>query len=116
MSEWTYDMKFIYPDLFKVEVYKVVWINKDGYEKHELVDVPEIKENLIKYLEWKVEEYNTIMEKECANALSMNIYFARLRSLWYPLATPDTALHSCSKPFTYDEFVEALWWEKCLVL
>ena len=108
------EMKFIYPDLFKVEVYKVVWTNKDGYEKHELLDVPEIKENLIKYLEWKVEEYNTIMEKECANALSMNIYFARLRSLWYPLATPDTALHSCSKPFTYDEFVEALWWEKML--
>jgi hypothetical protein len=46
------EMKFIYPDLFKVEVYKVVWTNKDGYEKHELLDVPEIKENLIKYLEW----------------------------------------------------------------
>jgi hypothetical protein len=32
----------------------------------------------------------------------------------YPLATPDKALHSCDSPFNYEEFVEALWWEKML--
>ena len=110
---WT-EMKFIYPDLFKVEVFKYKGKNRSWYDKHELLTWAQIKENLIKYLNVKVEEYNTIMQKECANALPMDIYFSRLRSLWYTLATPDKALHSCDSPFTYDEFVEALWWEKML--
>ena len=108
------DMKLIYPDLFKVEVYKVVWKDKKGNDKHQLLTWWEIKKNLIKYLTWKVEEYNKIIKKECDNALKMDDYFSRLASIWYPLATPNKWLHSCDEPFTYDEFVEALWWEKML--
>ena len=108
------EMKFIYPDLFKVEVYEFKWKNKSWYDIHELLTWWQIKEKLIKYLKWKVSEYNTIIDNECANARTMDLYYSRLRSIWYPLATPDKALHSCGSPFSYDEFVEALWWEKML--
>ena len=107
------DMKFIYPDLFKVEVYTKIW-EDGGYDIHELLEPAAIRSNLIKYLKWKVKEYNSILNEECAAALGMNNYFDRLTSLWYIEATPDTWVHHCGEMFTYDEFVEALWWEKML--
>ncbi len=107
------DMKFIYPDLFKVEVYVKIW-EDGGYDIHELLLPSSIKNNLIKYLKWKVKEYNKILDEECSAALWMNNYYDRLTSLWYIEATPDTWVHHCGEKFTYDEFVEALWWEKML--
>ena len=100
------EMKFIYPDLFKVEVYSNSWKDKNWNNKQVLLTPSEIKNNLIKYLSWKVDEYNTIVEKECNNALSMNIYFQQLKKLNYSLATPDKTLHSCGRPFNYKEFVQ----------
>ena len=60
------EMIFIYPNLFKVEVYHVIssW-NVNGVETHELLTGSQIKQNLIRYLSWKVEEYNAMIEKEC---------------------------------------------------
>ena len=108
------EMKFIYPDLFKVEVYQLTWTDKDWNDIHELLTGWQIKKKLIKYLTWKVEEYNDIIERECQNAKPMDIYYQRLQELEYIYATPIEWLHSCRRPFTYEEFVEALWWEKML--
>ena len=109
------EMKFIYPDLFKVEVYQLTWIDKDWNEIHELLTWGQIKKKLIKYLTWKVEEYNDIIEKECQNAKPIDIYYSRLlKDVKYIYATPIQSLHSCSRPFKYDEFLEAIWWEEVL--
>lgn len=108
------EIKFIYPDLFKVEVYKKVGKNDSGYYIHELLTWGQIKNNLEKYLLWKVYEYNRILENECNKAKKMNVYYEWLKNLWYVLATPLTWEHGCMTWFTYDEFVEVLWWEKML--
>ena len=108
------EMKFIYPDLFKVEVYVLTWRNVKWYDIHLLLTWWQIKKNLVKYLTWKVEEYNNIVKKECDNALKTNDYFDKLKTLWFSLATPDTSLHWCKEPFKYEDFVDALWWEKML--
>ena len=110
------EIKFIYPDLFKVEVYISKWKNKDWYDIHELLTWWQIRNNLEKYLRWKMEEYNKILENECNNALNMNLYFYGLKDLGYWLATPEKWKHWCDDEakFTYEEFVEALWWEKML--
>mgnify|MGYP002853791363 CR=1 FL=1 len=104
------DIKLIYPDLFKVEVFVLTWKTKDWYDIHELLTWWQIKENLVEYLSWKVEEYNKILETEYKNALSSNIYFEKL-SQFNPLATPN--ISKSVRPynyFTYDEFVDAIWW------
>ena len=44
------EIKFIYPDLFKVEVYASRWKNKSGYDVHELLGVWDIKKNLVKLI------------------------------------------------------------------
>ena len=112
------EMKFIYPDLFKVEVYGISWKNRSWYDVNMLLTWWQIKKNLIKYLSWKVEEYNKIIKNECDNALSMDLYSTRLFNLWYFSATPNKSIHSCNlqEYFTYEDFVEALWWEKCWIL
>jgi hypothetical protein len=43
-------MKFIYPDLFKVEVYELKGQNSAGFDVHKLLKPEGIKNNLIKYL------------------------------------------------------------------
>ncbi len=110
------EMKFIYPDLFKVEVYELSWRNHSWYDMNLLLTWWQIKKNLVKYLSWKVEEYNIIIKKECDNALSMDLYSTKLFNLWYFSATPNKSIHSCNlqEYFTYEDFVEALWWEKML--
>ena len=108
------NMKLIYPDLFKVEVYRLSWQNLDWYDIHVLLTWWQIKKNLIKYLTWKVDEYNKIIKRECDNAKKMDDYYSKLYSIGYRLATPDKWLHACDEPFNYGEFVEALWWEKML--
>jgi len=110
------EMKFIYPDLFKVEVYVLTWKNKSGYDIHELLTWWQIKENLIDYLTWKVFEYNEILKEKCNWALEMDDYFKTLNKYGYKWATPDRWVHGCGKEFTYDEFVEALWWEEMLTV
>ena len=109
------EMKFIYPDLFKVEVYKSVGKNSDWRDIHELLTQKEIRDNLVKYLKTKVNEYNTIITNECKNAKSMDAYYNKIKSD-FPLATPDKALHWCNEKsiFTYNEFVKALWWNEML--
>ena len=77
------EIKFIYPDLFKVEVYKKVGKNDSGYYIHELLTWGQIKNNLEKYLLWKVYEYNRILENECNKAKKMNVYYEWLKNLWY---------------------------------
>lgn len=108
------EMKFIYPDLFKVEVFTNKWSNGDWYDVHQLLTVWEIKKNLIKYLVWKTSEYNKILQTECNHAKSMDSYFLWLQNLWYYWAIPSTSFHHCDSSFTYDDFVKALWWEKML--
>ena len=102
------EIKLIYPDLFKVEAFYIKW------NVHKIYDTDGMKESLIRYLEWKVEEYNKILWDECAAAKSFDPWYRRLKSLWYVLATPDTAVHSCWDFFTYDDFVDALWWEEMI--
>ena len=104
------EMKFIYPDLFKVEVYVLSWKNMKWEDRHILLTWWQIKKNLIKYLTWKVEEYNKMVKEACDKALSMNDYFNRLRIMWYSMATPDVSFRECDEPFKYEDFVEALWW------
>ncbi len=108
------EIKFIYPDLFKVEVYSLRWKNKSGHDIHELLEPKQIRKNLEKYLSWKVYEYNKILQDECKNAKQMNLYYNKLRDLGYLWATPLTWEHWCGSEFTYNEFVEALWWENML--
>ena len=74
------EINFIYPDFFKVEVYTSKWKNKSGYDIHELLSVSEIKNNLIKYLNWKVYEYNRIIDEECKNIIDKNsdVHFTKL--------------------------------------
>ena len=116
------EMKFIYPDLFKVEVYEVKGkktIKDEGvFDVHKLLpaydkdpSVSDIKKNLEKYLKWKVEEYNKILKSECESALDMNDYFDKLKKMWYVWAIPDIWVHGCGKEFIYEDFIEALWWD-----
>ena len=107
------EIKFIYPDLFKVEVYVLTWQDKSGYDIHELLTWWQIKENLIKYLSWKVVEYNKILEAEYKKADAAfdkkKIYYNRLIDLNFYLATPDKTTRPYSW-FKYEDFEEALWW------
>ena len=110
------EISFIYPDLFKVEVYTSKWKNKSGYDIHELLTVGEIKNNLIKYLNSKVYEYNKIIDKECNHAVNIDgdAHFGNLEKLGYYWAIPNKWMHGCNAKFTYKEFVDSLWWEKML--
>ena len=110
------EMKFIYPDLFKVEVYTGNWKNSSGYDKHFLLTGGQIKKNIIKYLTWKVYEYNKIIDKECNSALNMDRYYNKLQNLRFEWAIPDKSKHGCNSGglFTYEEFLDVLWWEKML--
>lgn len=109
------EMKFIYPDLFKVEVYQLTGKNKSGLDIHELLPPvsltwKDIKKNLIKYFEGKVKEYNAIIAEN--SAVPMNIYYNKIKS-YNPFATPDKSAHPYGE-FTYDDFIDAIWWEKML--
>ena len=112
------EIKLIYPNLFKVEVFELTWVNKSGYDIHKLLGTWEIKEHLINYLTWKVDEYNKILKKEREGAgsefTSKSQYYQKLMD-FNKLATPtwDSSVRPYNY-FTYDEFVEALWWEDML--
>ena len=105
------EIKLIYPNLFKVEVFKSAWKNKSWYDIHELMTREEIKQSLIKYLNWKVQEYNSILREEYDKSSDLNIYFQKI-SDFNSLATPtkDKNIRPYNY-FTYDNFVESIWWE-----
>ena len=108
------EIRFIYPNLFKVEVFKSVWKTEDWNDMHELMTRWEIKESLVKYLYSKVDEYNSILKNEYDKASSDNIYFQQL-SNFNQLATPTT--DKSVRPynyFEYEDFVDAIWWEDML--
>ena len=107
------DIKLIYPDLFKVEVFVLTWRDKSGYDIHELLTWWQIKEKLVDYLTGKVDEYNKILENEYKKAEisigNRSIYYNKLKSLWFNLATPDKSVRPYNY-FTYEDFEDALWW------
>ena len=107
------EIKLIYPDLFKVEVFVLTWQDKSWYDIHELLTWWQIKENLVKYLSWKVEEYNKILETEYKMAeMSMgskSSYYKKLQDLGLNMATPEKSIRPYTY-FTYEDFENALWW------
>ena len=107
------EIKFIYPDLFKVEVFNSS--TKNWVTIHELKTIEEIKKSLISYLSWKVDEYNSILKSEYNSRKSTNDkYFSKL-SGFDPLATP--TISTSVRPygyFKYSDFVEAIWWSGAL--
>ena len=111
------EMKFIYPDLFNVEVFVLSWQNKSWYDIHLLLTWWQIKEKLVEYLSWKVEEYNQILKSEYEKAGvamgSKSLYYSRLESLGFNLATPDKAVRPYNY-FTYEDFENAIWWSGML--
>ena len=107
------EMKFIYPDLFNVEVFALSWQNKSWYDIHLLLTWWQIKEKLIEYLSWKVEEYNKILQSEYEKAGTgvgdKDSYYNRLESLGFNLATPNKTVRPYGY-FTYEDFLNAIWW------
>jgi len=76
-------IKFIYPDIFKVESYTI----DPTSGKCKMKTVPEIKTALEKYLNDKVIEYNTYLSQERAVAKTMDIRYTKLFAM-NPKATP----------------------------
>lgn len=103
------EVKLIYPDLFKVEVFELTWKNKSGYDVHLLLTSSQIKEKLVEYIKNKVLEYNTLLKVDWVGD---NDYYRKIRD-FDEYATPYTG-HRPYKPFTYEEFVDAIWWEQML--
>ncbi len=103
------EVKLIYPDLFKVEVFELTWKNKSGYDIHLLLTWWQIKENLVKYIKNKVAEYNALLN---VSELPDNAYYRKIAE-FDKYATP----YKNQRPyklFTYEEFIDAIWWEQML--
>jgi hypothetical protein len=102
------EIKFIYPDLYKVEVYKA---DSKGYQT--LKTIPEIKTALQTYLQNKVNEYNTYLTEAKNNPISDSKAntkgaYTRLQNN-FPKASP--SLTSNVRPynlFTYNDLLNAL--------
>ena len=110
---WEHTIKLIYPDIFKVEVYKSEWNNIKLKKTDPENSKNEIYKALQKYFESKVDEYNTILRNEYNSAKSMdNQYYKYIRRV-DKLATPDKNIRPY-KYFTYDEIIKAIWWEEML--
>ena len=103
--EWK-DINLIYPDLFKVEVFELTGGN-DWYDHHILLTKKEIKEKLIEYIKNKVSEYNNILD---VPESQVNTYYYRKILPFDKYATPYKSQRPY-KPFKYEEFIDALWWE-----
>lgn len=102
------EVNFIYPNLFKVEVYK---IGSNGYTI--LKTKEEIKASIIEYLQNKVKEYNTYLTKEkqtaqTQNKLATSDHYKKLYTI-NPLATPSTSSSVRNyNLFSYDEVLAGL--------
>lgn len=106
------EIKLIYPNIFKVETF-----NLSGEYLSLKTNTPkesQFKKAIESYLKNKVNEYNTILNKEKVNAAKDSPYFQHLKKI-DPLATP--TLDKSIRPyqlFTYEEFLNAIWGEKML--
>ena len=109
---WEHVIKIIYPDIFKVEVYKSWWkgltLKKTAPENSK----NEIYNALKKYFENKVKEYNTILKNEYDNAKTINKYYTYIQRV-DPLWTPDKSVRPYWY-FTYDEMIAAIGWDEML--
>lgn len=101
-------IQLIYPNIFKLEVFK-------GEGKNmQLKNPEEIYKTLQEYFVNKAKEYNTILEREKNAATAMNLHYEKLASL-DQLATPTlNATVRPYQPFNYQEFVDAIGWESML--
>ncbi|MDR2191146.1 MAG: hypothetical protein LBP53_08535 [Candidatus Peribacteria bacterium] len=70
------EVKFIYPNLYKVEIYKA---DSNGHQI--LKTIPEIKSALESYLKNKVNEYNIFLTGAQNAKQSMNAAYNKLKSL-----------------------------------
>lgn len=98
-------IKLIYPNLFKIEVYK------DGAVA-ELKNTKELRLAIEKYFKNKVEEYNLILEQEKKQAKPLTPHYEKL-TLIDKLATPLLDIRPY-EPFTYKEFLEAVGGQKMI--
>lgn len=112
---WENVIKLIYPNLFKVEVYKSTWSNIILKETNPNPSKDEIYQALKSYFQNKVSEYNQILSNEKNHAKSMDKYYTFLRDKMDPLATP-TLNQSVRpyNPFTYQEMIKVIWWDEML--
>ena len=99
------EVKLIYPNLFKTEIYNQSFVLKSP---------DSIRQALIDYLNNKVIEYNTILSEEKQKAKKLNEHYLKLFSV-DKLATPslETSVRSY-QPFTYEEMLDAIGGEKML--
>lgn len=97
------EIKFIYPDLYKVVVYKTSGDNLV------LKSIPEIKQALTIYLQGKVLEYNNSL-KAVQPSIRYTKQYQTLANLWFKYAIP----HAYQSFFSYDDLLKALWWEEQL--
>ena len=111
---WEHVIKLIYPDIFKVEVYKTEWKNLKLKKTSPVKSKNEIYKALVSYFNNKVDEYNSILEKEYNSAKTMNTYYTyiyKVDKLWTP--TKDKSVRPYWK-FTYDEMIKVIWWDEML--
>lgn len=101
-------IQLIYPNIFKLEVFK-------GEGKNmQLKNPEEIYKTLQKYFSDKAKEYNSILEREKNAAVAMNLHYEKLASL-EQLATPTlNPTVRPYQPFSYQEFVDAIGGERML--
>lgn len=105
-------IKFIYPNIFKVEAFHLSW--ETLFLKENKIEKNDLKEAIQAYFQNKVNEYNMILNQEKANALKDSKHFNALKNI-APLATP--SLESSIRPynlFTYEEMVNAIGGETML--
>lgn len=114
---WEHVIKLIYPDIFKVEVYKTNWKNGNNIilkKTSPIKNKNEIYDALTTYFHNKVNEYNDILEREYNSAKPMNTYYTyiwKVDKLWTP--TKDKSIRPYWK-FTYDEMIKVIWWDEML--
>ena len=114
---WGNEIKLIYPDIFKVEVYNDAWGKLKLKKTNKSKDKNEIYKSLKTYFANKVDEYNKILKKEYDNTTLMEKYKSHYDWLWTvdKLATPTK--NKTFRPyweFTYNEMIKSIWWDEML--
>ncbi len=105
---WKNKIQLIYPNIFKLEVFKGEGGNM------QLKNPEEIYKTLQEYFANKAKEYNALLEREKNAATAMNLHYEKLASL-DQLATPTlNATVRPYQPFSSQEFVDAIGGESML--
>lgn len=107
------EIKLIYPNLFRVEVFNVGQLYNPlflSYDEQYLLTWWQIKKQIIKYLSGKADEYNKILEEEYNKAGWLDVYYQKI-SNFNKLATPtkDKSVRPYGY-FTYEDFLNAIGW------